>query len=165
MPNCPNSYASLHARRPSIQWAGGIGQFISHDKSPLTTRTKANVGWILNPPSHRAKILCGLGGCYTNAHYSYYLISSEVWEIKRLQEQQPDTQQQMERDGDIEQAVITQLKVWNKECNDNDITVWNIRDKCHWYSKCEINVRWRIVKLKCYVNTFKVNDKNSSKRR
>ena len=55
MPNCPNSYASLHAGRPSIQWAGGIGQFISHDKSPLTTRTRANVGWILKPPSHRAK--------------------------------------------------------------------------------------------------------------
>ena len=31
VPNCPNSYASLHARRPSIQEAGGIGQFISDD--------------------------------------------------------------------------------------------------------------------------------------
>ena len=31
VPNCPNSYISLHARRPSIQEAGGIGQFISHD--------------------------------------------------------------------------------------------------------------------------------------
>ena len=30
VPNCPNSYASLHERIPSIQLAGGIGQFISH---------------------------------------------------------------------------------------------------------------------------------------
>ena len=28
VPNCPNSYASPHARRPSIQYASGIGQFI-----------------------------------------------------------------------------------------------------------------------------------------
>ena len=30
-PNCPNSYASLHARRPNIHKACGIEQFISHD--------------------------------------------------------------------------------------------------------------------------------------
>ena len=29
VPNCPNSYASLHARRSCMQQAGGIGQFIS----------------------------------------------------------------------------------------------------------------------------------------
>ena len=31
VPNCPNSYAPLHARRRSIQRAGGIGQLISND--------------------------------------------------------------------------------------------------------------------------------------
>ena len=31
VPNCPNSYAPPNAGRPSIQWAGGIGQFISFD--------------------------------------------------------------------------------------------------------------------------------------
>ena len=31
VPNCPNSYAPLNAGRPSIQSAGGIGQFISLD--------------------------------------------------------------------------------------------------------------------------------------
>ena len=31
VPNYPNSYASLHARRPGIQKDGRTGQFISHD--------------------------------------------------------------------------------------------------------------------------------------
>ena len=53
VPNCLNSYAPPNAGRPSIQWAGGIGQFISPDSSTLTTRTRANVGWILIPKPQR----------------------------------------------------------------------------------------------------------------
>ena len=34
---------------------------------------------------------------------------------KRLQEQQPDTQQQTERNGNIQQAAVTLLKVCNSE--------------------------------------------------
>ena len=41
VPNCPNSYDSLHARRPSIQKTGAIGQF----KRRLNS----------DPPSHRGK--------------------------------------------------------------------------------------------------------------
>ena len=29
VPNYPNSYALLHARRPCMQWAGGKGELIS----------------------------------------------------------------------------------------------------------------------------------------
>ena len=35
-----------------------------------------------------------------------------VWGTKRLQERQPGTQQQMKRNGDIQQAAITRLKMW-----------------------------------------------------
>ena len=38
MPNCPNSYAQLHARRPSIQWAGGNGQLMSLNDTPKGRR-------------------------------------------------------------------------------------------------------------------------------
>ena len=51
----PNSYAPLSAARPSIQWAGGIRQFISLDWSPLTTRTSARVSWILFPKAQGSK--------------------------------------------------------------------------------------------------------------
>ena len=52
MPNCSNSYTSLHARLPSTKWTDRIGQFISLDKALITTRTRVNVGWIQSP-NHR----------------------------------------------------------------------------------------------------------------
>ena len=46
----------------------------------------------------------------------------------------------VERNGQIQKAAITKLKVWNTDCFNNDIKVWNISAKCQWYAKCEMKV-------------------------
>ena len=38
--SCPKSYASMHARRPTMQWACGTGQFIYNDYSHLLRHTQ-----------------------------------------------------------------------------------------------------------------------------
>lgn len=55
VPNCTNSYASLHARS-SRQADGGILQFISHDQSPLAL----NFVWILTPQTTGASTVRSL---------------------------------------------------------------------------------------------------------
>ena len=54
MPNCPNSYASLHARRPCMQQAGGIGVYITCLVASYDTHKGKR--WLnSNPPNHRGK--------------------------------------------------------------------------------------------------------------